>query len=54
MLTKFKVQAAIVAGVACLSLSAAASWGSTEADHAAKPQAHPRASRSRSSNCLIG
>ena len=40
MLTKSKLQAAIVAGVACLSLSAAALWGSTGAIHAAKPRAH--------------
>lgn len=41
MLTKSKTQVAIVAGVACLSLSTGASWGSTAASHAAKPHVHP-------------
>jgi hypothetical protein len=40
MLTKSKVQAGIVAGLACLSLSAAASWGNTEVSHPPKPRAH--------------
>ena len=40
MLTKSKVQAAIVAGVACLSFGAAASWASAEASRAPMPRAH--------------